>query len=51
MDERIIFLPILVALYIFSIGKAPPKLYSKTFASAGISWVVVTNTFTQLLLK
>ena len=34
----------------FSIGKTEPRLYKRTFASAGMSCVVVTNTFTQLLL-
>lgn len=34
----------------FSIGKTDPRLYKRTFASAGMSWVVVTNTLTQLLL-
>lgn len=41
-------LPVLVALYIFSMGKAEPRPYSNTLERAGISWVVVTNTFTQL---
>lgn len=35
----------------FSIGKTDPRLYKRTFASAGMSCVVVTNTFTQLLLR
>lgn len=43
--------PILVALYMFSIGKAEPRPYSKTLDRAGMSWVVVTNTFTQLGLE
>lgn len=34
----------------FSIGKTDPRLYKRIFASAGMSCVVVTNTFTQLLL-
>lgn len=34
----------------FSIGKTDPRLYKRTFASAGMSCVVVTSTFTQLLL-
>lgn len=44
-------LPVLVALYIFSMGKAEPRPYSNTLERAGISWVVVTNTFTQLGLE
>lgn len=32
----------------FSIGKAEPRPYSKTLERAGMSCVVVTNTFTQL---
>ena len=43
--------PVLVALYMFSMGKAEPRPYSKTLERAGISWVVVTNTFTQLGLE
>lgn len=43
--------PVLVALYMFSIGKAEPRPYSSTLERAGISWVVVTNTFTQLGLE
>ncbi len=43
--------PVLVALYMFSIGKAEPRPYSNTLERAGISWVVVTNTFTQLGLE
>lgn len=35
----------------FSMGKADPRLYSRTLASAGMSCVVVTSTFTQLLLR
>lgn len=32
-------------------GKTDPRLYKRTLASAGMSCVVVTNTFTQLLLE
>lgn len=35
----------------FSIGKTDPRLYKRTLASAGMSCVVVTSTFTQLLLQ
>lgn len=42
--------PILVALYMFSMGNTEPRLYNSTFASAGINCVVVTKTLTQLLL-
>lgn len=35
----------------FSMGNAEPRPYSKTFDKAGMSWVVVTITFTQLGLK
>lgn len=35
----------------FSIGKTDPRLYKRTLASAGTSCVVVTKTFTQLLLR
>lgn len=45
------FLPIFVAEYIFSIGKTPPRPNNNTFANAGTSCVVVTNTFTQLVLE
>lgn len=31
-------------------GKTDPRLYNRTLASAGMSCVVVTSTFTQLLL-
>lgn len=34
----------------FSIGNTDPRPYKRTLASAGMSCVVVTNTFTQLLL-
>lgn len=40
-------LPVLVALYMFSIEKTSPRLYSKTLAKAGTNCVVVTKTFTQ----
>lgn len=43
--------PVFVALYMFSMGKADPRPYSNTLERAGMSWVVVTNTFTQLGLK
>lgn len=43
--------PVLVALYMFSMGKAEPRPYSNTLDRAGMSWVVVTNTFTQLGLE
>lgn len=43
--------PVLVALYMFSMGKAEPSPYSNTLERAGMSWVVVTNTFTQLGLE
>ena len=33
----------------FSMLKDPPRPYSRTLASAGTSWVVVTKTLTQLL--
>lgn len=35
----------------FSMGKTDPRLYNRTLASAGMSCVVVTSTFTQLLLQ
>ena len=35
----------------FSMGKAEPRPYSRTLDRAGMSCVVVTNTFTQLGLK
>lgn len=35
----------------FSMGKTDPRLYNRTLASAGMSCVVVTSTFTQLLLR
>lgn len=44
-------LPVLVALYMFSMGKAEPRPYSSTLERAGMSWVVVTSTFTQLGLE
>ena len=40
--------PVLVALYMFSMGNAEPRPYSSTLDRAGISWVVVTSTLTQL---
>lgn len=43
--------PVLVALYMFSMGKAEPSPYSKTLERAGMSWVVVTSTFTQFGLE
>lgn len=43
--------PVLVALYMFSMGKAEPRPYSNTLERAGMSCVVVTNTFTQLGLE
>lgn len=43
--------PVLVALYMFSMGKAEPSPYSKTLERAGMSWVVVTSTFTQFGLQ
>ena len=48
MEEN---LPILVALYIFSIEKTPPNPYNNVLAKPGTNWVVVTSTLTQLLLK
>lgn len=50
-DFPLLFLPVLVALYMFSMGKAEPSPYSKTLERAGISWVVVTSTFTQFGLQ
>lgn len=44
-------LPVLVALYMFSIGNADPSPYSRTLERAGMSWVVVTSTFTQFGLN
>lgn len=44
-------LPILVAEYMLSIGNIPPRPNNNTLAKAGINWVVVTSTFTQLLLE
>lgn len=35
----------------FSMGKAEPSPYSKTLERAGMSWVVVTSTFTQFGLQ
>lgn len=43
--------PVLVALYMFSMGKAEPRPYSNTLERAGMSWVVVTSTFTQFGLE
>lgn len=49
-NANFLHLPIFVALYMFSIGNATPKPYNRTFANAGISWVVVTSIFTQFVL-
>lgn len=35
----------------FSMGNAEPRPYSNTLERAGMSWVVVTNTFTQFGLR
>lgn len=35
----------------FSMGNAEPRPYSSTLDRAGMSWVVVTSTFTQLGLE
>lgn len=35
----------------FSMGNAEPRPYSNTLERAGMSWVVVTSTFTQLGLE
>lgn len=50
-DFPLLFSPVLVALYMFSMGKAAPSPYSKTLERAGMSWVVVTSTFTQFGLQ